>query len=83
MPVKLINGGTGSLFMDEKTPWNVAHLPNLLNRWDLRHLPGVNAPYLYFGMWGASFAWHVEDVGHVLSKRENRANAHYRWISFQ
>ncbi|OXG39396.1 specific transcriptional repressor [Cryptococcus neoformans Th84] len=52
----------GSLFMDEKTPWNVAHLPNLLNRWDLRHLPGVNAPYLYFGMWGASFAWHVEDM---------------------
>ncbi|WRT65470.1 uncharacterized protein IL334_002413 [Kwoniella shivajii] len=52
----------GSLFVDEKTPWNVAHLPNLLNRWDLKHLPGVNAPYLYFGMWGASFAWHVEDM---------------------
>ncbi|WWC69000.1 uncharacterized protein I206_102936 [Kwoniella pini CBS 10737] len=52
----------GSLFVDDKTPWNVAHLPNLLNRWDLRHLPGVNAPYLYFGMWGASFAWHVEDM---------------------
>ncbi|WWC59996.1 uncharacterized protein I303_102559 [Kwoniella dejecticola CBS 10117] len=52
----------GSLFVDEKTPWNVAHLPNLLNRWDLRHLPGVNTPYLYFGMWGASFAWHVEDM---------------------
>ncbi|WVQ73686.1 hypothetical protein IAR50_003266 [Cryptococcus sp. DSM 104548] len=52
----------GSLFADKDTPWNVAHLPNLLNRWDLRHLPGVNAPYLYFGMWGASFAWHVEDM---------------------
>ncbi|WVQ83577.1 hypothetical protein IAT38_005718 [Cryptococcus sp. DSM 104549] len=52
----------GSLFVDEKTPWNVAHLPNLLNRWDLRNLPGVNTPYLYFGMWGASFAWHVEDM---------------------
>ncbi|WWC87482.1 uncharacterized protein L201_002372 [Kwoniella dendrophila CBS 6074] len=52
----------GSLFVDEKTPWNVAHLPNLLNRWDLKHLPGVNAPYLYFGMWGATFAWHVEDM---------------------
>ncbi|WWC98925.1 hypothetical protein V866_005819 [Kwoniella sp. B9012] len=52
----------GSLFVDDKTPWNVAHLPNLLNRWDLRHLPGVNSPYLYFGMWGASFAWHVEDM---------------------
>ncbi|WVN90424.1 uncharacterized protein L203_105660 [Cryptococcus depauperatus CBS 7841] len=52
----------GSLFMDDKTSWNVAHLPNLLNRWDLTHLPGVNTPYLYFGMWGASFAWHVEDM---------------------
>ncbi|WVW79774.1 hypothetical protein I302_101744 [Kwoniella bestiolae CBS 10118] len=52
----------GSLFVDDKTPWNVAHLPNLLNRWDLKHLPGVNSPYLYFGMWGASFAWHVEDM---------------------
>ncbi|WVF66837.1 hypothetical protein IAT40_001579 [Kwoniella sp. CBS 6097] len=52
----------GSLFVDEKTPWNVAHLPNLLNRWDLNNLPGVNSPYLYFGMWGASFAWHVEDM---------------------
>ncbi|WWD16757.1 hypothetical protein CI109_101189 [Kwoniella shandongensis] len=52
----------GSLFVDEKTPWNVAHLPNLLNRWDLTNLPGVNTPYLYFGMWGASFAWHVEDM---------------------
>ncbi|ODN80679.1 hypothetical protein L202_02853 [Cryptococcus amylolentus CBS 6039] len=52
----------GTLFADKDTPWNVAHLPNLLNRWDLRHLPGVNTPYLYFGMWGASFAWHVEDM---------------------
>ncbi|OCF34619.1 hypothetical protein I316_03660 [Kwoniella heveanensis BCC8398] len=52
----------GSLFVDDKTPWNVAHLPNLLNRWDLTNLPGVNSPYLYFGMWGASFAWHVEDM---------------------
>ncbi|WVR04028.1 hypothetical protein IAU60_001027 [Kwoniella sp. DSM 27419] len=52
----------GSLFVDEKTPWNVARLPNLLNRWDLDSLPGVNTPYLYFGMWGATFAWHVEDM---------------------
>jgi hypothetical protein len=51
----------GTLFPDPKTPWNVAHLPNLLNRLG-RELPGVNRPYLYFGMWRAAFAWHVEDV---------------------
>lgn len=51
----------GTLFPDPETPWNVAHLPNLLNRLG-RELPGVNRPYLYFGMWRAAFAWHVEDV---------------------
>jgi hypothetical protein len=57
---------TGSLFTDETTAWNVAHLPNLLNRLK-RKLPGVNTPYLYFGMWAATFAWHVEDVGPLES----------------
>jgi hypothetical protein len=56
----------GSLFTEETTSWNVAHLPNLLNRLNLkRKLPGVNTPYLYWGMWAAAFAWHVEDVGVV------------------
>ncbi|ORY27478.1 hypothetical protein BCR39DRAFT_227063 [Naematelia encephala] len=53
--------GQGSLFEDVKTPWNVAHLPNLLNRLG-ETLPGVNVPYLYWGMWRAAFAWHVEDM---------------------
>ncbi|KAK4689189.1 hypothetical protein P7C73_g911, partial [Tremellales sp. Uapishka_1] len=53
----------GSLFVDKDTPWNVSCLPNLLNRSKLRtRLPGVNSPYLYFGMWRAAFAWHVEDM---------------------
>lgn len=55
----------GTLFPDPNTPWNVAHLPNLLNRLG-RELPGVNRPYLYFGMWRAAFAWHVEDVSGIL-----------------
>lgn len=55
----------GTLFPDPETPWNVAHLPNLLNRLG-RELPGVNRPYLYFGMWRAAFAWHVEDVSYHI-----------------
>ncbi|KAI8853190.1 hypothetical protein BC829DRAFT_414002 [Chytridium lagenaria] len=41
--------------------WNLNRLDNVLSRLDA-NLPGVNKPYLYFGMWKASFAWHVEDM---------------------
>ncbi|WOO78947.1 DNA damage-responsive transcriptional repressor RPH1 [Vanrija pseudolonga] len=51
----------GSLFAEEDYPWNVANLPNLLNKLPEK-LPGVNSPYLYFGMWRAAFSWHVEDM---------------------
>ena len=77
----------GSLFTDETTSWNVAHLPNLLNRLNLkRKLPGVNTPYLYWGMWAAAFAWHVEDVSSELRRLElgiadQVAPGHYRWTS--
>ncbi|KDQ19956.1 hypothetical protein BOTBODRAFT_125491 [Botryobasidium botryosum FD-172 SS1] len=53
----------GSLFGPETTAWNVSCLPSVLTRLNLkRQLPGVNTPYLYFGMWRATFAWHVEDM---------------------
>ena len=54
----------GSLFTDATTAWNVAHLPSTLSRLlpSNQGLPGVNTPYLYFGMWRATFAWHVEDM---------------------
>lgn len=55
----------GSLFTDKTKTWNVAHLPSLLSRLlpsSSNGLPGVNTPYLYFGMWRATFAWHVEDM---------------------
>ncbi|KAF9466696.1 JmjC domain, hydroxylase-domain-containing protein [Collybia nuda] len=55
----------GSLYTDETTSWNVAHLPSTLSRIlpsSDQGLPGVNTPYLYFGMWRATFAWHVEDM---------------------
>ncbi|ORX66446.1 JmjC-domain-containing protein [Linderina pennispora] len=41
--------------------WNVRALPGLLRRMRQR-VPGVNDPYLYLGMWKATFAWHVEDM---------------------
>ncbi|KAI0819764.1 hypothetical protein BC628DRAFT_1400914 [Trametes gibbosa] len=55
----------GSLFTDDTTAWNVACLPSALTRLlpaSNKGLPGVNTPYLYFGMWRATFAWHVEDM---------------------
>jgi hypothetical protein len=55
----------GSLYTDDVKIWNVAHLPSTLSRLlptSSKGLPGVNTPYLYFGMWRATFAWHVEDM---------------------
>ncbi|CAG8471828.1 8510_t:CDS:10 [Ambispora gerdemannii] len=52
----------GSLFDTEITKtWNIDRLDNLLNRINV-NIPGVNRAYLYFGMWKATFAWHVEDM---------------------
>ncbi|TIB43146.1 hypothetical protein E3P86_00102 [Wallemia ichthyophaga] len=58
---------SGSLFNDKTKSWNVANLPSYLTE-ILKEagvgaqLPGVNTPYLYFGAWRATFAWHVEDM---------------------
>ncbi|KAK7018512.1 specific transcriptional repressor [Favolaschia claudopus] len=54
----------GSLFLSSTNSWNVASLPSTLSRLLplSTGLPGVNTPYLYFGMWRATFAWHVEDM---------------------
>lgn len=51
----------GSLFDDRTKSWNTQRLGDLLCKID-QNLPGVNTPYLYFGMWKATFAWHVEDM---------------------
>lgn len=54
---------SGTLFTDETKEWNIGKLDNILTRLRLkRRLPGVTTPYLYFGMWRATFAWHVEDM---------------------
>ncbi|KAK0447453.1 JmjC domain, hydroxylase-domain-containing protein [Desarmillaria tabescens] len=55
----------GTLFTDQTQIWNVGHLESALTRLlpsSSQGLPGVNTPYLYWGMWRASFAWHVEDM---------------------
>ncbi|KAJ2824664.1 hypothetical protein FBU31_003931, partial [Coemansia sp. 'formosensis'] len=53
----------GSLFpaAEEFPTWNIRRLPGLLRLIGQR-MPGVNDPYLYLGMWKATFAWHVEDM---------------------
>jgi hypothetical protein len=51
----------GSLFDDRTESWNVQKLPNLLDVLGTK-VPGVNSTYCYFGMWKATFAWHLEDV---------------------
>jgi len=51
---------SGNLF-NQDNEWNLKKLNNLLNTITL-NLPGINQPYLYFGMWKAMFAWHIEDM---------------------
>ncbi|TIB72169.1 JmjC-domain-containing protein [Wallemia mellicola] len=58
---------SGSLFTSKTKSWNVADLPSYLTELLQESgvgtkLPGVNTPYLYFGTWRATFAWHVEDM---------------------
>jgi hypothetical protein len=51
----------GTLFDKSVKSWNTNILDNTLNKLGVT-LPGVNSPYLYFGMWKATFPWHVEDM---------------------
>jgi hypothetical protein len=52
----------GSLFTgDPENKWNVSCLESLLSTVNVP-VPGVTTPYLYFGMYKATFAWHVEDM---------------------
>mmetsp|Transcript_15904 Transcript_15904/g.31891 ORF Transcript_15904/g.31891 Transcript_15904/m.31891 type:complete len:372 (-) Transcript_15904:5378-6493(-) len=52
----------GSLFPpDAGGQWNLANIKSILKDVGVC-IPGVTLPYLYFGMFGASFAWHTEDL---------------------
>ncbi|XP_020500094.2 lysine-specific demethylase 4A isoform X1 [Labrus bergylta] len=55
----------GSLYDPEVKEWNICHLNTILDTVECESgitIEGVNTPYLYFGMWKTTFAWHTEDM---------------------
>jgi len=52
-----------SLMDNDSKYWNIQKLDSILiDCMEGESIPGVNTPYLYFGMWRTSFCWHVEDM---------------------
>ncbi|XP_078531995.1 lysine-specific demethylase 4C-like isoform X2 [Lissotriton helveticus] len=55
----------GSLYDEDINEWNISHLNTILDVVGEDcgiSIEGVNTPYLYFGMWKTTFAWHTEDM---------------------
>eukprot|EP01129_Flabellula_baltica_P004189 TRINITY_DN1432_c0_g1_i4.p1 TRINITY_DN1432_c0_g1~~TRINITY_DN1432_c0_g1_i4.p1 ORF type:complete len:326 (+),score=67.87 TRINITY_DN1432_c0_g1_i4:681-1658(+) len=52
----------GSLFLCDDDCWNLKTLKRGSVLENIENMPGITEPYLYFGMWGARFAWHTEDM---------------------
>ncbi|XP_066547860.1 lysine-specific demethylase 4A isoform X2 [Amia ocellicauda] len=55
----------GTLYDKDITEWNIGHLNTILDTVERESgitIEGVNTPYLYFGMWKTTFAWHTEDM---------------------
>ncbi|XP_065406604.1 lysine-specific demethylase 4C isoform X5 [Chrysemys picta bellii] len=55
----------GSIYDEDIDEWNIAHLNTILDVVGEDcgiSIEGVNTPYLYFGMWKTTFAWHTEDM---------------------
>uniref|UniRef100_A0A7N8YKK6 [histone H3]-trimethyl-L-lysine(9) demethylase n=1 Tax=Mastacembelus armatus TaxID=205130 RepID=A0A7N8YKK6_9TELE len=55
----------GTLYDPVIKEWNICRLGTILDT--VEHdsgitIEGVNTPYLYFGMWKTTFAWHTEDM---------------------
>lgn len=51
--------------LQDVTEWNIGHLNTILDTVENESgikIKGVNTPYLYFGMWKSTFAWHTEDM---------------------
>nr|XP_015826271.2 lysine-specific demethylase 4B [Nothobranchius furzeri] len=56
---------SGSIYDENIQEWNIGHLNTLLDMVEQECgivIEGVNTPYLYFGMWKTTFAWHTEDM---------------------
>uniref|UniRef100_A0A8C0G132 Lysine-specific demethylase 4A n=1 Tax=Chelonoidis abingdonii TaxID=106734 RepID=A0A8C0G132_CHEAB len=55
----------GTLYEKHVREWNIGRLNTILDVVENESgitIEGVNTPYLYFGMWKTSFAWHTEDM---------------------
>ncbi|CAG5896917.1 lysine-specific demethylase 4A isoform 2-T2 [Menidia menidia] len=55
----------GTLYDPDVKEWNICHLGTILDTVERDNgitIEGVNTPYLYFGMWKTTFAWHTEDM---------------------
>ncbi|KAG7239227.1 hypothetical protein INR49_029893, partial [Caranx melampygus] len=55
----------GTLYDPDVKEWNICHLDTILDTVERESgitIEGVNTPYLYFGMWKTTFAWHTEDM---------------------
>ncbi|EPQ08007.1 Lysine-specific demethylase 4A [Myotis brandtii] len=55
----------GTLYEKHVDEWNIGRLKTVLDLVEKESgitIEGVNTPYLYFGMWKTSFAWHTEDM---------------------
>ncbi|XP_006863826.1 PREDICTED: lysine-specific demethylase 4C [Chrysochloris asiatica] len=55
----------GSLYDEGVNEWNISRLNTVLDVVEEDcgiSIEGVNTPYLYFGMWKTTFAWHTEDM---------------------
>lgn len=55
----------GTLYDPDVDEWNIGRLNTVLDTVEHESgitIEGVNTPYLYFGMWKTTFAWHTEDM---------------------
>lgn len=52
-------------YLQDIQEWNIGRLNTLLDMVEQECgivIEGVNTPYMYFGMWKTTFAWHTEDM---------------------